>query len=331
MKAVIPMAGYGKRLRPHTFSRPKPLINVAGQPMLKYLIDALEAELDIDEYIFIVGYLGEQIKEWIDENYDFKATYVVQDELIGQADAIYRAREHIDGPTIILFSDTLFETDLDVVNRTDADAVIYAREVEDPRRFGVVELNEEGRITRFIEKPDTTENKNAVIGLYYVREGKDLIAAIEEQMARNEMTKGEFYLADAFQIMIDDGADFRSEPVDVWLDCGKPETVLETNRYLLENGYDNSSTVQIEGVTVIAPSNVHPSAHLENVIVGPYATIGKGCDVRSSIIQNSVVDDGATVQHMVLSASLIGRNANVVGRHYTLNVGDSSAIDFGEC
>ncbi len=331
MKAVIPMAGYGKRLRPHTFSRPKPLINVAGQPMLKYLIDALEAELDIDEYIFIVGYLGDQIKDWIRENYDFKATYVVQDELIGQADAIYRAREHIEGPTIILFSDTLFETDLDAVNRTDADAIIYAREVEDPRRFGVVELNDEGRITRFIEKPDTTENKNAVIGLYYVREGEDLIAAIEEQMARNQMTKGEFYLADAFQIMIENGADFRSEPVDVWLDCGKPETVLETNRYLLENGYDNSASVQIKGVTVIAPSNVHPSATLENAIIGPYATIGKGCEVRNSIIQDSVVDDGATVQHMLLNESLIGRDAHVVGRHHTLNVGDSSTIDFGEC
>ena len=255
----------------------------------------------------------------------------MQDELIGQADAIYRAREHIEGPTIILFSDTLFETDLDAVNRTDADAIIYAREVEDPRRFGVVELNDEGRITRFIEKPDTTENKNAVIGLYYVREGEDLIAAIEEQMARNQMTKGEFYLADAFQIMIENGADFRSEPVDVWLDCGKPETVLETNRHLLENGYDNSASVQVKGVTVIAPSNVHPSATLENAIIGPYATIGKGCEVRNSIIQDSVVDDGATVQHMLLNESLIGRDVHVVGRHHTLNVGDSSTIDFGEC
>ncbi len=170
-----------------------------------------------------------------------------------------------------------------------------------------------------------------MIGLYYVREGEDLIAAIEEQMARNQMTKGEFYLADAFQIMIENGADFRSEPVDVWLDCGKPETVLETNRYLLENGYDNSASVQIKGVTVIAPSNVHPSATLENAIIGPYATIGKGCEVRNSIIQDSVVDDGATVQHMLLNESLIGRDAHVVGRHHTLNVGDSSTIDFGEC
>ncbi len=226
MKVVIPMAGLGTRMRPHTFSRPKPLINVAGQPMLKYLIDAFEG-LDVDEYIFIVGYLGEQIEAFIRKNYDFKARFVVQEELIGQAHAIYLARDYLEGPSMVLFADTLFETDLSVIKTTGADAIAFVKEVEDPRRFGVVSLDGDGCVTRFVEKPDSMDNKNVVIGLYYIRDSEAMIRAIEIQMQRNQMTKGEFFLADAFQVMIEQGAVFRTQNVDVWLDCGKPETVLE--------------------------------------------------------------------------------------------------------
>ncbi len=329
MKAVIPMAGYGKRLRPHTFSRPKPLINVAGQPMLKYLIDALEKEeLNIEEYIFIVGYLGDQIEEWIRANYHFKSTFVVQEELIGQAHAIHLAREHLEGPVIVLFSDTLFEADLGVIKRTEADAVAFVKEVDDPRRFGVVEVDGQGRVTRFIEKPDSMENKNAVIGLYYLRDSEAMIRAIETQMARNQMTKGEFYIADAFQIMIEEGAEFRIQTVDVWLDCGKPETVLATNRYLLRNGRDNSQEVQREGVTIIPPVYIHPSAKLERAIIGPDVTVSAGCDISYSIIHNSIIDCGARVHKAILDDSLIGVDAQVIGHYFTLNVGDSSSIDF---
>ncbi len=327
MKAVIPMAGLGTRMRPHTYSRPKPLITVAGQPMLKHLIDTLRS-LNIEEYVFIVGYLGDQIEAYIRSTYDFKATFVVQEELIGQAHAVYLARQHLDGPLIVLFADTLFEADLSVIHTTDADAIAFVKEVEDPRRFGVVELDAEGRVTRFTEKPDSMENRNAVIGLYYIRDSQAMLRAIEKQMARRQMTKGEFYLADAFQVMIDDGAVFRTQRVDVWLDCGKPETVLETNRYLLEHGHDNSAEVSRPDVTIIPPVYIHPEANLQYAIIGPHATIAAGCQISNSIIRDSIVEEGARVCNAILDQSLIGREAQVVGRYFTLNVGDASSIDF---
>lgn len=330
MKVIIPMAGYGTRMRPHTYSRPKPLFSVAGYPMLRHLLYTLDG-IEIDEYIFIVGYLGDQIEAWINENCDFKATFVVQDELIGQAHAIYLAREHLNGPCIILFSDTLFEAEVAAINETEADALIFVQEVDDPRRFGVVKLNDEGRVTQFIEKPDSMELRDAVIGLYYIRDSQWMIRAIETQMARNEMTKGEFYLADAFQIMIEEGADFRIEEVDVWLDTGKPETVLETNRWLLDNGHDNSLEAAQEGVTIIPPVYVHPEAAIRHAVIGPYASIGKGCHVENSIIVNSIIDDGAAVNNVMLEESLIGRDAHVEGRYVTLNVGDSSSVNFTGC
>jgi glucose-1-phosphate thymidylyltransferase len=327
MKVVIPMAGFGTRLRPHTYSRPKPLINVAGQPMLKYLLDSLQ-ELNIDEYIFIVGYLGDQLEEYITSEYDFKSVFLRQEDLTGQSPAIYLARDYISGPTIILFADTLFETDLGVINSTDADGVIFTKEVLDPSSFGVVGLNPEGRIISFIEKPETKENRNAVIGLYYVREGLDLLRAIEAQVATEKLTKNEFYIADAFQIMIDKGAKFRTQDVSVWLDTGKPKTVLDTNRYLLENGRDNSAQFPREGVTLIPPVNIHPDAVLINSIIGPYTTVAANCHVEDSIVRDSILDIGAQVKNSVLAASLIGQSASVIGRFRTINVGDQSSIDF---
>ncbi len=327
MKVIIPMAGLGTRMRPHTFSRPKPLINVAGQPMLKHLIDSI-IELNAEEYIFIVGYLGEQIEAFITENYDFKAQFVEQKELIGQAHAIYLARDYLNGPVVILFSDTLFWTDLSVIHRTDADAVMFVKEVEDPRHFGVVVCDEDGHVTQFIEKPNSMMNRNAVIGLYYIKESQSMLRAIEKQMARKQMTKGEFFLADAFQIMIDEGAVFKTQKVDVWLDCGKPETVLSANRYLLENGHDNSAEIQQPGVTVIPPVNIHPSAKLEHAIIGPNAAIGAGCEVSYSIIKDSIINAGAHVHNIILDNSLIGEDATVAGAYHTLNVGDKSTVDF---
>ncbi|MBN1310141.1 MAG: NTP transferase domain-containing protein [Anaerolineae bacterium] len=326
MKVVIPMAGYGKRLRPHTYSRPKPLINVAGQPLVKHVIDSLEG-LDVDEYIFVVGYLGAQIEEYISANCDVKASFVTQHEMVGQAHAVYLARDLLEGPTIVLFADTLFKADLDPIKRAgNADALVYVKEVDDPRRFGVVALDDEGRVTRFIEKPDSMDIRQAVIGFYYVSDAARLMGAIETQMERKQMTKGEFFIADAFQIMIDEGAIFRTQPVDVWLDCGKPETVLETNRYLLANGLDNSDQLTGNSVTVIPPVNIHPDAVFDHAIIGPYATVAADCQVSYSIIRNSIIDTGAVVEYALLDRSLIGRDARVVGQYSALNVGDESSI-----
>jgi glucose-1-phosphate thymidylyltransferase len=327
MKVIIPMAGHGKRLRPHTYSRPKPLLNVAGQPILKHLLDSL-AGLEIEEYIFVVGHLGEQIEEYIAKNYAVKATFVVQEELIGQAHAIYLAREHLGGPVIVLFSDTLFEADLSVITTTDADAIAFVKEVEDPRRFGVVEIDDEGRVTRFIEKPDSLDNKQAVVGLYYLRDSEHMLRAIETQMEQNQMTKGEFYLADTFQIMVDEGAIFRIQEVDVWLDCGKPETMLETNRFLLERKFDNSSEFTSESVAIIPPVYIDPSARVENAVIGPYAVISAGCHIRDSIIRDSIIDTGAEVVRSLLDRSLIGCNVRVSGQYGNMNIGDDTSVSF---
>lgn len=327
MKAVIPMAGYGKRLRPHTYSRPKPLINVAGQPMLKYLLDAL-ADLDIEEYIFIVGYLGDQIEEYVTKKFSIKAKFVEQKEMIGQAHAIYLAKDYLEGPLIVLFSDTLFQTDLSTLTDFDADALIFVKEVDDPRRFGVVIEDEAGKIVQFIEKPDSMEHRNAVIGLYYIHEGQELVRAIEEQMDRKKMTRGEFFIADAFQIMIEKGLNFKTQNVDVWLDCGKPETVLETNRWLLDNGYANCKEKELNGITIIPPVFIDPEAKIEHAIIGPYATISAGCEVSFAIIRDSILDTGAQVSYTLLEDSLIGRDAFVRGAHQRLNVGDSTSIEF---
>ncbi|MCC6904969.1 MAG: NTP transferase domain-containing protein [Anaerolineae bacterium] len=325
MKVVIPMAGFGKRLRPLTYSRPKPLVNIAGHPMLKHVIDSLEG-IDIDEYIFIVGYLGDQIQEYINANYDIKATFIEQKEMIGQSHAIYLAREHLQGPVIVLFADTLFEANVRAINTATNDGVIYVKEVDDPRSFGVVRLDEQGYITSFIEKPPTMDNKLAVIGLYYVRESEKLLAAIEKQMAQNIARNGEYFIADAFQIMINEGARLSTEQVGVWLDCGKPDALLETNQYLLRHNADNSTDIHNDTVMIIPPVYIHPSARIEHAIIGPYTTISADCEIRDSIIRDSIVDSSAVVTNTILVQSLIGRDARVVGRYRTLNISDTSTL-----
>jgi glucose-1-phosphate thymidylyltransferase len=315
-------------MRPHTYSRPKPLVNVAGQPMLKHLLDPLLAQLEIDEFIFIIGYLGDQIKEWVADTYDFKATYVVQDELIGQAHAIHLSRQHLHGPAIVLFSDTLFDADLSVIDGFTGDGLAFVKEVDDPRRFGVVAVNDEGRVTQFVEKPATMENKLAVIGMYYLRDSAQMLHAVDTLMERKQMTKGEFYLADAYQIMVDEqGADFRVQTVEFWLDCGKPDAVLESNQYLLENRFDNSASLDLPTVAVIPPVYVHPDAQVENSVIGPYAAISAGCEVRDSVIRNSIVDQHAVVSASLLDQSLVGQHAHVAGQFQSLNVGDTTRIE----
>jgi glucose-1-phosphate thymidylyltransferase len=325
MNVILPTAGLGTRLRPHTYSKPKPLVTVAGKPVLGHALDSLKA-LQIDQVVFIVGYLGEQIEQYIRAEYQRPAQFIVQRELKGQAHAIQLARGHVSGPTVILFVDTLLEADLDQLNRTDADGVIYVKEVEDPRRFGVVQV-ENGRVARLIEKPDSMENRLAVVGLYFVREIEQLFAAIDELIERNIQTKGEFYLADALQLMIDQGSRIIAEPVAVWEDCGKPETVLQTNRYLLNKGL----THEIETVNsvLVPPVHIDDGAIIENSVVGPHVSVGRGSIIRNSIVQNSIINGNAELDTVTLEESLIGDDAQVTGDFRQLNVGDSSEVHFG--
>ncbi|MEA3345606.1 MAG: sugar phosphate nucleotidyltransferase [Chloroflexota bacterium] len=327
MKVVIPLAGFGTRLRPHTYTKPKPLVNVAGKPVLGHILDKLLG-LEIEEIIFIVGYLGEQIEHYVDTHYQFNARYVEQKEMLGQAHAIFLARDFLPGSALTIFVDTIFETDLSSLDELEADGVVYVKEVEDPRRFGVVVL-EEGHITRLIEKPSSLEHNLAIVGLYYVKDMPWLMRAIDQLMEEGITTDGEYYLADALQIMIDDGARLIARPVEVWKDCGKPETVLDTNRYLLTHGCGNGVEIEAPDSLIVPPVHIAPSARIVHSIIGPYVTIAPRCEVRGSVIRDSIIDEGAHIADTMLEQSLIGKGAIVKGRYQKLNVGDSSSVDLG--
>ncbi|MBE2232035.1 MAG: NTP transferase domain-containing protein [Anaerolinea sp.] len=328
MKLILPVAGYGKRMRPHTWSHPKVLIDVAGKPMLGHVLDQFDG-VGIDEVIYITGWLGEQIKPYVETNYpQFGARFVVQEELVGQSHAIWLARDFISGPCFIVFADTISRIDLKAMARTDADGVLGVWQVDDPRRFGVAFTRPDGTVERCVEKPDTAEHKLAIMGVYYVREGRDLISAIEEQMARRQTLKGEFFLADAFNLMLEQGARFTTETMSVWQDCGVPAYHLATNRWLLDNGQDNSQTsaARLVNSVIVPPVNLADGCVIENSTIGPYAVVEHGCRVIDSRLSDTILMASSAVQGSQLSDSLVGERAEVKGYMGSLNVGDDSQI-----
>jgi glucose-1-phosphate thymidylyltransferase len=330
LKVVIPMAGLGTRLRPHTWSKPKQLVSVAGKTVLNHLIDSLATYPDFKEIelINIVGYLSDQIEDCIETSYpDLRSRFVLQDNPRGQSHAIHLAKEFISGPTLVVFADTLIETDLSFLDNEKSGAIVWVKEVPDPRRFGVVRLNDNGLVTRLIEKPDSIEDNLVVVGFYFFREGGELIAAIEEQMKRDIQLKGEFFLADAINIMLERGLEMRPETVDVWLDAGTPQTLLETNRYLLENGCDNTTEASRRAeFQVVPPVFVHPSARIQNAVVGPFVSIGAECQIQDCVIKNSIFEEQSRADGVILEGSLIGRNAQLEGRWKVINAGDDTVL-----
>ncbi len=330
LKIVIPMAGFGSRLRPLTWSRPKALLTLADKPVLAHVLDMLQTLPDPDdvELIFIIGYLGEQFEPYMRENYPhLKVHYVEQPEMRGQSHAIYLAKEHLGGPMLMIFADTLIESDLSFLGEEQAEAVVWVKEVPDPRRFGVAVTDESGRVSRLVEKPESMENRQAVVGFYYFADSLRLIAAIEEQMRRGQQLKGEYFLADAVNIMLEDGLEMRAHGVDVWLDAGVPATMLETNAYLLEHGHDNSPVAIRPGVTIIPPVYIHPSAQVYASVVGPHASIGAECVVEGSIVRNSIIEAQTRLRDAVVQDSLIGLKAQVTGRPRQFVIGDNSTLE----
>jgi len=330
MRIVIPMAGYGTRLRPHTWSKPKPLVSVAGKTVLGHVLDGIATVPNVEEVVFIVGYLGQQVEEYVTRHYPhLKARYVEQAEMLGQSHAVWLAREYLAGPLLILYVDTLIETDYSFLKTEAADAVAWVKPVPDPRRFGVAELRADKTVARLIEKPEDMANNLVVVGCYYFRDGAPLLRAIETQMAGGQRLQGEFFLVDAINNLLDEGLRMRVEAVNVWQDCGKPDALLETNRYLLETGRDNTAEAsKRQGVVVVPPVYVDPTAQVSESVIGPHVSIGAGCEVRRSLVRDSIIDDGSQILDTALAASIIGREARVIGRYRALNVGDSSEIDF---
>lgn len=330
LKIVIPMAGLGTRLRPHTWSKPKQLVSVAGKAALDHVLDSVSSlppDTDV-ELVNIVGYLGDQIETYIRTNYpDKKAQFVVQENPLGQSHAIQLAQEYLHGPMLIVFADTLIETDLSQLDNETADAVVWVRPVEDPRRFGVAELGPDGLVHRLIEKPQELDNNLAIVGFYYFKRAEDLLDAINEQIERNVQLKGEYFLADAINILLARGLKMRAQKVDVWLDTGTAESLLETNRYLLSHGLDNSADYPTcPGTVLVPPVFIHPTASIENSIVGPNVSVGADCVVENSIISDSILEDDAQTNRVILESSLIGRSAHISRRAGIINAGDNTVV-----
>ncbi len=324
MRAIVPVAGVGSRLRPHTFSVPKVLLNVAGKPILGHILDKLIGE-GINEATIIVGYLGDMIQEFVRSTYPaLRVEYVEQEEALGLGHAIYLSRRTIGtDPLLIILGDTIFDVDLRPVLGGDSTA-LGVKVVEDPRRFGVAEVDN-GVIRRLVEKPENPVSNLAVVGLYYIRNSPLLVECLNELVDRNVRTRGEYQLTDALQRMIERGERMTTFPVDGWYDCGKPETLIATNRALLEK---HSTSRKIEGVVVVEPVYIAATAVLENCVIGPNTTVGAGASVSDAIVRNSIIGENAEVRKALLDNSIVGPGAAVRGSYKRINVGDSSEIDF---
>jgi len=331
LKIIIPMAGFGTRLRPHTWSRPKPLLSAAGDTVLGHVLKLLRTAPGAEqaEFIFIVGYLGDQVMRYMQtEHPNVKTHFVEQKELLGQSHALAQARQYMHGPAIVIFVDTVVETDFSGLDKEKADAVAWVKPVEDPRRFGVAAVDADGWVTGLVEKPSEMSNNLAVVGIYYFKRGEDLMAAIDEQMQGEARTKNEFFLADAIDLMLKKGFKMRTRVVDEWLDAGLPETVLETNRRLLDKGRDNSAEVgKRSGVIIKPPVHIHPRATIEASTLGPYVSVGRDCVVRNSTIENAILEPGAVVEDSTLHGSMLGERSQVRGVRGVANIGDDSQVN----
>ncbi|HEX7051597.1 MAG TPA: sugar phosphate nucleotidyltransferase [Longimicrobiales bacterium] len=330
MKVVIPLAGKGTRLRPHTYVTPKPLLRVAGRPVMSYILDGLKA-LGVEEIVFITGYLKEKIEAYIQGAYpEFRAHFIEQAVQNGTAGAVALAEPLIDEDVLIVFVDTLFDADLSITRDLAAGeaGVIWVKEVEDYQRFGVVVTDRDGYMRRIVEKPSDPISKLANIGLYYIRDWEQLFEGIRHVMEGPKGKGDEFYLTDAFQYMIDHGAKIRTVGVEGWYDCGKPETLIETNRHLLETGRALRPAGG-ESVRIHDPVRVPEGVELEDVELGPNVTLESGCRLRGVRLRDTIVGAGTVIEDAELHDSLIGDRVVVRRTSGRLNIADDSEIEGG--
>jgi glucose-1-phosphate thymidylyltransferase len=322
MQVIIPLAGKGTRLRPHTHLVPKPLLKVAGRPVMDWVMDRLRG-LDVSELIFVTGHLKEQVEAYARTHYKIPSRFIEQKVQDGTAGAVNLARPFVHEPVLIIFVDTVFDADLTLINRTDADGIIWAKEVEDYQRFGVVVTDRQGYMTKIVEKPDTPVSKLANIGLYYIRAVDSLWAGIDQVLTRPK-NKGEYFLTDAFQWMIDHGKRILTAEVGGWYDCGAVGTILETNETLLRLGA--ARRVEFPGVTIHDPVYIEDGVTIERSEIGPNVSLEQGTRVRDSSVRNAIVGRDASLAGSRLDGALLGNHVVVEGFRGSVTLGDHSEV-----
>jgi len=332
MKAIIPVAGVGTRLRPHTYSQPKPLIPVAGKPILGFIIDRLE-RAGFTEFIFVIGYLGEKIEAFVKEKYPHLTThFVIQNKREGLGHAIWLTKDLISNgeELFIVLGDTIFEADIEAVLQMQSSA-LGLKKVDDPRDFGVAEVDDDFMITRVIEKPSIPKSNLALVGLYKIKESAALFAAMEQIFKHAYKTQGEYHLTDALMLMIQQGIQFRGFKIQNWYDCGKKEILLETNAILLKKSADiKNENHTFENTIIIEPVSIPANCDIKNSIIGPNVTLGENTAVNYSIIRNSIIGNFATIDDVVLHDSVIGSDTFIKGLSQSLNIGDNTEIDLSQ-
>ncbi|AZA61375.1 MULTISPECIES: sugar phosphate nucleotidyltransferase [Chryseobacterium] len=335
MKIIVPMAGKGSRLRPHTLTVPKPLIPIAGKPIVQRLVEdiAKVAGEKIEEVAFIIGDFGAEVEASllkIAEKLGAKGTIYHQLEPLGTAHSIKCAEESMQGNVVIAYADTLFRADFTL--DTNSDGVIWVKKVEDPSAFGVVKLDDYGFITDFVEKPATFVSDLAIIGIYYFNSAEKLMSEINHIMDNNIKVSGEYQLTTALENLRQAGAKFSLGKVDDWMDCGNKNATVETNGKILEYEKDEFTefpqSANIQNSLIIQPCYIGEGVEISNSKIGPYVSLGKGTKVINSNIDNSLIQEKTVIDHGNLSNSMIGSSAQYFGVAREISLGDFSVLDF---
>jgi len=320
------------RLRPHTYTQPKPLMPVAGKPIIRFIVDKL-VEVGLTDLVFIIGYLGDKIRRYLEQTYPhLEMEFVYQEQREGSAHAIWMAREILEDEdaVFIAFGDTIFEANLRTMLECPS-SCLAIKKVNDPREFGVAEFDEFDFVTKLVEKPRIPKSNMAIVGLYKINEVLELMKAVEYLLAHDLRTYGEFQLTDALQIMVEQGIRMKTLPVDNWFDCGRKDVLLETNAMLLNqrNYHPDEHPLPVAPNSIfIPPVAVGDNCDISNSIIGPHVTIGDNVTIRQSIVQDSIIGNFASLDEVVLKHSVIGSDASVRGMNLSLNIGDNTEINF---
>jgi len=330
MKAIIPVAGAGTKLRPHTYTQPKALIPLAGKTVLSIIIEQLK-NAGINEFIFIVGYLGDKIQDYVKKEHPFlKSHFVHQNDRQGIGHALKLTRDLVDGDEIfVVLGDTITEYNIEEVLKSEH-SMLAVKKVDDPRSFGVAEIDGDNMVKHVIEKPQIPKSNMALVGVYRIKESNLLFECLDANINQGIKTHGEFSLTDAIDCMIKKGARFKAFKVESWFDCGKRETLLESNATLLKKfGGSIMSSQAYENTVIIQPVRIGKGCDIRNSIIGPNVTIGENTTIESSIIKNSIIGSFSNLFDIVLDFSIIGSDTGIRGETRTLNIGDNTDIDLG--